>query len=314
LAVLGFTGTEITAKNQKENTVKKIHKRYRLGTLVVGILLPVFVLLATGMPGASAASTAAQPTSSSMTTVKFADSAFAASAATHSTPPNGHRPRDADACIAWLEPFYEITAAITAGCNAGATTYPGPPHISLGIAYAICGGLLGWAGVLLRDAAVACTLAPFLSPGFTSTQWCGPNSGNDCPNAWGGGPWVNVSTSGPETGDTNQHFMVIDENGNQNSGEIVFTGSSSWGGECIGDAYNNSGYADTSLDACARPGQSAGWGTQMTWGTSGCPSGTAWFHDNHWNGYLAPANGAVNGSHFYLNDQSKTCFALVLDS
>ena len=107
--------------------------------------------------------------------------------------------------------------------------------------------------------------------------------------------------------------MVIDENGNQNgTAEIMFTGSSSWNGECIGDAYNNSGYADTSLDGCALPGQSAGWGTQMTWGTSGCPSGTAWFHDNHWNGYLAPANTAVNGSHWYLNDQTKICFAILV--
>lgn len=312
-AVLGFTGRENTAKNQKENTVKKIRKRYRLGTLVAVIFLAVCALLASGMPGASAASTAAQGTSSPMTTVKFADSAFGASAAMRSTPPHGH-PRDADACTAWLEPFYEITPLITAACTAGAATYPGPAHIGLGIAYAVCGGLLGWAGVLLRDAAVACTLAPIAGIPFTSTQWCGPNSGNDCLNAWSGGPWVDVYTGGPETGDTHQHFMVIDENGNQNSSEIVYTGSGSYSGECIGDAYNNSGYADTSLDACGLPGQSAGWGTQMTWGTSGCPSGEAWFHDNHWNGYLAPANGAVNGSHFYLNDQTKTCFALVLDT
>jgi hypothetical protein len=293
--------------------VKKIRKRYRLGTLVAVIFLPVCALLATGMPGASAASTSAQATSSSMTTAKFADSAFAASAATRSTPPHGH-PRDADSCIAWLEPFYEITNTITAACTAGAATYPGPPHIGLGIAYAVCAGLLGWAGVLLRDAAVACTLAPIPGVPFTSTQWCGPNSGNDCLNAWGGGPYVNVYTGGPETRDTDQHFMVIDENGNQNASEIVYTGSGSWAGRCIGDASNDSGNADTSLDACALPGQSAGWGTQMTWGTSGCPSGEAWFKDTHWNGYLGPPAGAANGSHFYLNKPSKVCFALIFDN
>jgi hypothetical protein len=155
----------------------------------------------------------------------------------------------------------------------------------------------------------ACLFA--VGPGLLSIQFCGPNFGSDCLNAWGGGPWVNVSTSGDETGDTNQHFMVIDENGDPNTAEIMFTGSGFWNGHCIGDAYNNSGYADTSLDACARPGQSAGWGTQMTWGTSGCPSGTVWFHDNHWNGYLA--GSGANGSHFYLNVQTKTCFAIWTD-
>ena len=117
--------------------------------------------------------------------------------------------------------------------------------------------------------------------------------------------------------DTNQHFMVIDEvdqNGNQTgNAEIMFVGSGSWFGRCIGDASNNSGLADVSLDACARPGQTAGWGTQFTWGTSGCPSGTVWFHNNHWNGYLGPIDNAVNGSHWYLNKPSKVCLDIWTD-
>ena len=247
-----------------------------------------------------------------------------ASAATHSTPPHAH-PRDAARPLAEGDcetyvgkspagsPYkYQITAKVIAGCLAGATTILGvAPHISIGIQLAACGGFLSWAGIDPVTMTFACLLA--VGPSVLSTQYCGPNFGNDCLNSWGGGPWVDVYTGGDETGDTHQHFMVIDENGDQNTAEIMFTGSGSWNGECLGDAYNNSGYADTSLDPCGLPGQSAGWGTQMTWGTSGCPSGTAWFHDNHWNGYLAPANGAVNGSHWYLNDQTKTCLAIWTD-
>jgi hypothetical protein len=239
-----------------------------------------------------------------------------ASAATRSTPPQAHPrdaqvPLDAPLCLKLLEANeYIITSKMTLGCNAGAQTYPGPPHISLAIALGVCSGLLLWAGVDHATTTVACLAANPLAF-LSNTQWCGPN---DCLNAWGGGPWVDAFTGGPETGDTHQDFTVIDENGDQNTAEIMYTGSGSWSGECIGDAYNNSGYADTSLDPCGLPGQNAGWGTQMTWGTSGCPSGEAWFHDNHWNGYLAPANTGGNGRNFYLNDQSKVCFALVTNT
>jgi hypothetical protein len=236
-----------------------------------------------------------------------------ASAATHSTPPPVQR-RDAGNCTTKVSKAgYTVGAKVTLGCQLGATTVPGvAPHISIGLQLGACGGLLTWARIDPITMPLACAAAVGL--GLLSIQFCGPNFGSDCLNAWGGGPWVNVYTGGDETGDTHQHFMIIAENGNQNTAEIMYTGSGSWDGQCIGDAYNNSGYADTSLDPCATPDQSAGWGTQMTWGTSGCPSGTAWVHDNHWNGYLAPANGAVNGSHWYLNDQTKTCLAIWTDS
>jgi hypothetical protein len=243
-----------------------------------------------------------------------ADSAVA-SAATRSAPPRVHPsvadvPDDYSACIYVLtQAKYTITATMVAGCTAGSTSYPSSASDS--IALALCAGFLTLATVHPVIMIAAC-LAANLAAILVSTQYCGP-SYSDCVNAWGGGPWVDEYTGGPELSDTHQDFTVIDENGSQSdSSEIMFYGSGSWNGECIGDAYNNSGYADTSLDPCALPGQSAGWGTQMTWGTSGCPSGEAWFHDNHWNGYLAPANGGVNGSHWYLNDQTKTCLYLVL--
>jgi hypothetical protein len=237
--------------------------------------------------------------------------AAVASAATRSTKPHVH-PNDAAACIQVVKAAeYPISAKVTLGCNAGAISYPKvPPDISVGIALAACSGFLLWAKIDHATTSLACFAANPLQI-LVSTQFCGPNY-NDCLNAWGGGPWVDEYTGGPELSDTHQDFMVIDENGNQNGpSEIMFTGGGSWSGECIGDAYNNSGYADTSLDPCALPGQSAGWGTQMTWGTSGCPSGEAWFHDAHWNGYLGPPAGAVNGSHWYLNKPSPVCFNFV---
>jgi hypothetical protein len=239
-----------------------------------------------------------------------------ASAATHSTPPR-HPRRDAGACETVVEKSpndYKVTPPVTVGCQFGATSVPGvAPHISIGIQLAVCGGFLRAAGIDPLTMTFACFAA--VGPSLLSIQFCGPNLGSDCLNAWGGGPYVNVYTGGDENSDSNQHFMIIDENGNQNgNAEIMFTGSGSWFGQCIGDASNNSGLADVSLDGCGNgTGGGAGWGTQFTWGTSGCPSGTAWFHDNHWNGYLGPPDNPVNGSHWYLNKPSKVCLAIWTD-
>ena len=232
-----------------------------------------------------------------------------ASAATHSTPPRV-RPHDAGDCTTKVtKAGYKATAKVVTGCGLGATTVPGvAPHVSIGLQLSACGGFLTWARIDPITMTLACAAAVGL--GLLSTQYCGPNFGNDCLNAWNGGPYVNVYTGGDETRDTNQNFMVIAEDGDQNHAEIMYTGSSSWNGRCIGDASNLSGNADVSLDACATPDQTAGWGTQFTWGTSGCPSGTVWFHNNHWPGYLGPPDNAVNGSHWYLNKPNKVCLAI----
>ena len=237
-----------------------------------------------------------------------------ASAATHSKPPRV-RPDGAGDCEAVVENSpndYTVTAKVKSGCLLGATTVPGvAPHVSIGLQLGACGGVLYWAGIDPITMTFACFAAVGL--GVISTQYCGPNFGHDCLNAWNGGPYVNVYTGGDETRDTNQHFMLIAEDGNQNSVEIMYTGSSAWNGRCIGDASNDSTLADVSLDACARPGQTAGWGTQMTWGSDGCPSGTIWIRDNHWNGYVGPPDNAANGSHWYLNKPSKVCLAIWTD-
>ena len=76
-----------------------------------------------------------------------------ASAATRSTPPHAHprgaaRPLDAALCLQVLEVNgYTLTSKMVYGCNAGAMTYPGPPHISLAIALAVCSGFLTGAGI-----------------------------------------------------------------------------------------------------------------------------------------------------------------------
>jgi hypothetical protein len=296
--------------------VKKIRKRYRLGALVAVIFLPVYALLANGMPGASAASTAAQPTSSSMTTVKFADAAVAASAATRSTAPR-HRPPGVDTCIQGLIVIYgdDDENTFTVACNIPGAVPDGIPgwHWIMAAAQAICAGILIKVGVAPAIAAGACFDASISALPFTQQQWCDPNGGTACLNAWSGGPWINDYTGGPETTDINQEMLLINVNGNTDGSgnyQIAFVGNDSWKNQCIGDANNNPGSADTSLDPCALPafGQAAGWGTQMTVGTSGCPSGEAWFHDNHWNGYLGPVGGATNGSHFYLNKPTPYCF------
>jgi hypothetical protein len=124
-------------------------------------------------------------------------------------------------------------------------------------------------------------------------------TGNSCLNAWNGGPFVNAYTGG--TANSNDEFIIVESGANV---EIQFLGSGSWHGECVGDAYNESTDARTSLDSCGADGSGAGWGTQFT--EVSCPGGQA-FKNIHWGGYLAPASGA-NGAAFYLNS-SEACFA-----
>lgn len=305
--------------------MKKTRKRYRLGILAAAPFFAVCALVAAGMPGASAASASAQFTSSPMTAVKLADSAAAASVATRSTAPSSPQgpktrhvhPRTVTGCIQGLLVIYgdDHETAFTIACNIAGGVPTGIPHYDrfLAAAQAACGGILMGVGVGPLIAAGACIDASLDPVMFREQQWCENTVGTGCLNAWGGGPWINDYTGGPETRDINQEMFLVNENGNTDgsgNNQIVFAGNDAWGGHCIGDAKNDPNLADTSLDPCAFPafGQSAGWGTQFTVGTSGCPAGEEWFHNNHWNGYLGPVGGAVNGSHFYLNKPSKYCF------
>jgi hypothetical protein len=139
-----------------------------------------------------------------------------------------------------------------------------------------------------------------------SAYWCYTNieGAQACLNAWGGGPWVNV-WKGNASLAGNFLFRTITNSSGYT--ELEFVGGGSWNGYCIGDAYNDSGHADTSLDPCGSSGQAAGWGTSFT--EAQCDNGTGLtFHNVHWNDYLGPPANWVNGSHFYLNKPTPYCF------
>jgi len=136
--------------------------------------------------------------------------------------------------------------------------------------------------------------------------WCYPSGFSAaCLNAWNGGPWVDVYTN-PNA--QNDNFTAIQ--GADGNWVLEDTGGNAWSGECIGDAYNESGKADTSLDPCGFNGTNAGWGTQFELVTAGCIAGDAAFYSLRWHGYLGPPDGWANGSHFYLNRPGEICFEL----
>jgi hypothetical protein len=243
----------------------------------------------------------------------FADSAVA-SAATRSTPrpsPRGPERRSAASCIAYITAIYpEIpSATVAVFCNiaANATTLN---HWLYAIAVGVCIGGLVANGVDRVDAVIACNGANTHLP-FVEEQWC--VGSEPCLNAWSGGPHVNEYTGGPETNDSNQDFFLVNENANADGSgynQIMFAANgNAWSDDCVGDYNNNSGLADAGLVGCGSASGGQGWGTNMTVGTSGCPSGEAWFFDIHWNGYLGPG-GTANGSHFYLNKPSPYCFSV----
>jgi hypothetical protein len=147
-------------------------------------------------------------------------------------------------------------------------------------------------------------------------QYCyipqGESGPHACLNSWGGGPWVNVSTD--DNTQNNDFTLVFNANGNA---VIKDTGGNKWSGNCIGDAYNETGQADTSLDPCGNNGQGAGWGTQFEAIYGGaCGQGEVSFYNIHWSGidghpaYLGPPSGWGNGSHFYLNKPEQVCFLI----
>ena len=173
-----------------------------------------------------------------------------------------------------------ITIGLYGAPKATAATRPAAHHVSGGSASRV----------------VPASRRPLPSYGF---QYCYYNQKYACVNAWGGGPWVDTYTGGPEGNDTNQLFTVIST---ASGVGLSWTGGN---GECVGDAYNNSGYADTSLDPCG-----SGWGTNFTTGNSGCKdSSDTWFYNTHWHGYLGPPSGWTNGSHFYLDKPGPYCFS-----
>jgi hypothetical protein len=249
-----------------------------------------------------------------------------ASAATRSAAPSSPqgpetlRPHSISDCYLYITTRYPAIDKnlVTSACSLVPAAITAAPHDwrAIAAAAAFCVGTFRKQGVSYLSASAACLASAIPTP-FGQEEWCTTTGGTACLNAWGGGPWVNDYTGGFESRDSNQDFVlsaVYNANGDATGiYQLGFVGSGSWAGRCIGDAYNDSGYADVSLDGCGNgTGGGSGWGTNFTVGTSGCPAGEEWFHNNHWNGYLGPVGGAVNGSHFYLNKPTPYCFSVDL--
>jgi len=139
----------------------------------------------------------------------------------------------------------------------------------------------------------------------SGTAFCGYT--NECMNAWGGGPNINVNN-----GVTANDYFAVSQSGNDYN--IYFTGSSSspYALDCIGDAGNSPTDARAALSQ--GNGQicpTAPWGGVFTERLCLLPNATAGvaFYDTHWKGYLGPASGG-NGAAFYLNSTNPICFDL----
>lgn len=144
--------------------------------------------------------------------------------------------------------------------------------------------------------------SPAFASGGIGNEWNDYTSSNHFLNAWSEGPYVNVYTSDA----LNDDFQLSSISGNT---VMVFSPNdgSLYDGACISDYNNNSGSARAGLVACGSGG--IPWGaifSTVTCNDNGSP-GYA-FYDDHWKGWLGPA-GNSNGSAFYLNQATASCFA-----
>jgi hypothetical protein len=125
---------------------------------------------------------------------------------------------------------------------------------------------------------------------------------------------VKTYTGGPETSDTNQYFTVFQNDAIGGYTEVGFIGDSSYSGDCIGDSNNNPNLANAGLVSCGTASGNEGWGTKIVYGTTGCPSGEYYLFGQHWDGYVGPPDGYVNGSDFFLNEPTPYCFAVTFEN
>jgi len=134
------------------------------------------------------------------------------------------------------------------------------------------------------------------------TQWCEGSFGSVCFNAWNGGPSVRQYSQGV----VNNDFYSISDPNRPGTFQI----ESAVVDECIGDSGNNSGNATTGLVACWSGTSAGGWGSTFTYSSSGCPSGYFKLINQHWGGYVAPADGPEGeiGAEWYLNTNVPDCF------
>lgn len=186
-------------------------------------------------------------------------------------------------------------------------------------------GLALASAAVLVGAVTAATTTTTPASAASGNQWC--NTDGYCTNAWSGGPFVKSFSYSARNNDFDWVGNYSACNGGITTstcpghgipagygiGAIKFTGSGSWVGQCIGDAYNDSGHADSSLDPCPGGGNgNGGWGTNfvyLAYPGNTCGSGYALLYNIRWNGYLRiPDN---NGSTIYLNNSVGSCIHLL---
>ena len=140
------------------------------------------------------------------------------------------------------------------------------------------------------------------SASATEGAFCLGTSGLYCLNAWNGGPDVNVYSNGALNDTFNLYFA--------SGGNVVLQAYPSppnkYSGDCIGNSNNNQYIARAGLwSNCTTGGQGA-WGVAFKLYLN-CPNNEFAFKNNHWGGWLAPANFS-NGAPFYLNNPTEYCF------
>lgn len=129
------------------------------------------------------------------------------------------------------------------------------------------------------------------------SQYC---SSGYCLNGWNGGPYVNAYTMNQ----ANDDFQVMANPGAPQYVNIVFDGFGDTG-QCVSDYGNSSTDARAGLYGQCQRGQIA-WGANFQ--LIACNNGETWaFKNVHWGGWLTP-NSHSDGSPFYLNSATKTCY------
>jgi hypothetical protein len=169
-------------------------------------------------------------------------------------------------------------------------------------------GRKGWATMKARIFAIlgAATLAVGVVAGSGQAayaqdpqiQYC--DGGGYCLNAWNEGPYVDAYAKNH----VNNNFYVR-PNGAGPNATIEYTGPGGFEGMCIGDYGNTSGDARAALEPCSG---SVPWGGNFM--VEICDAGKFSgysFYNTHWKGYLTP-NADSNGSPFYLNSATPTCY------
>jgi hypothetical protein len=145
-----------------------------------------------------------------------------------------------------------------------------------------------------------------------------------CLNAWNGGPWIKSYSYSAQNNDFTFVNDIHECNGGittstcpghgiaagQGIGGLQFTGGGSWNGQCIADAYNDTGDARAALNTGCPISNTGANGSNFVWVTQNtCGSAVALLYDIHWNGYIRVNES--NGVQQYLNNASGSCMKVL---